>query len=87
MNEYFSWLKKQIQETPVDFVLWTGDNTRHDNDPNYPVIMFNNYELKIFNKNVNINKFNLHIYTMYTNCNNVNGNKKVSLSEVISTNT
>lgn len=34
-----SFLTEYQKKTPVDFVLWTGDNVRHDRDPSIPMTM------------------------------------------------
>ena len=31
MNETFKWIKDNIKDD-IDFVIWTGDSARHDND-------------------------------------------------------
>ncbi|KAI8871797.1 hypothetical protein GQ42DRAFT_120294, partial [Ramicandelaber brevisporus] len=28
----FAWIREEIRKNPVDFVVWTGDSARHDND-------------------------------------------------------
>ena len=35
INETFKWIGKHIKDD-VDFVIWTGDSARHDNDENIP---------------------------------------------------
>ncbi len=35
VKETMSYLTEYIKETPVDFVIWTGDNARHDRDPDF----------------------------------------------------
>lgn len=35
INETFSWIEKNLKGN-IDFVLWTGDSARHDNDQKIP---------------------------------------------------
>lgn len=35
VNATFDWIDKNLKES-VDFVVWTGDSARHDNDENFP---------------------------------------------------
>ncbi|RHZ56183.1 hypothetical protein CDV55_103899 [Aspergillus turcosus] len=35
INETFSWIEKNLKGN-IDFVLWTGDSARHDNDEKVP---------------------------------------------------
>ncbi|KAF7183175.1 hypothetical protein CNMCM7691_003010 [Aspergillus felis] len=35
VNETFSWIEKNLKGN-IDFVLWTGDSARHDNDEKIP---------------------------------------------------
>ncbi|KIW18379.1 hypothetical protein PV08_02667 [Exophiala spinifera] len=35
VNATFRWIEENIKDD-VDFVIWTGDSARHDNDENYP---------------------------------------------------
>ncbi|RPA97622.1 Endopolyphosphatase [Choiromyces venosus 120613-1] len=35
VNETFAWIKENLRDE-VDFVIWTGDSARHDNDVNIP---------------------------------------------------
>ncbi|KAK5946901.1 Endopolyphosphatase [Knufia obscura] len=35
VNATFDWIKENIRDE-VDFVVWTGDSARHDNDEKYP---------------------------------------------------
>lgn len=35
MNETLAWISKHLRDK-IDFVVWTGDNIRHDNDRRYP---------------------------------------------------
>ncbi|AQZ12547.1 PPN1 (YDR452W) [Zygosaccharomyces parabailii] len=35
INHTLSWIEENLRDK-IDFVIWTGDNIRHDNDRNYP---------------------------------------------------
>lgn len=35
MNDTLAWISKHLSDK-IDFVVWTGDNIRHDNDRQYP---------------------------------------------------
>ncbi|EAW07701.1 endopolyphosphatase [Aspergillus clavatus NRRL 1] len=35
VNETFSWIEKNLKDS-IDFVIWTGDSARHDNDEKVP---------------------------------------------------
>ncbi|KAG0125649.1 Metallo-dependent phosphatase-like protein [Tuber indicum] len=35
VNETFAWIKENLRDE-IDFVIWTGDSARHDNDANIP---------------------------------------------------
>ncbi|KAF2842223.1 Endopolyphosphatase [Patellaria atrata CBS 101060] len=35
VDAVFDWLDKEVKDS-IDFVLWTGDSARHDNDENIP---------------------------------------------------
>jgi endopolyphosphatase len=35
VNQTFKWIENNLRDT-VDFVVWTGDSARHDNDENIP---------------------------------------------------
>jgi endopolyphosphatase len=35
VNETFRWIEENLKDS-VDFVIWTGDSARHDNDEKYP---------------------------------------------------
>ncbi|CUM64181.1 uncharacterized protein PRCAT00001775001 [Priceomyces carsonii] len=35
MNATIEWIKENLQDK-IDFIIWTGDNVRHDNDRKYP---------------------------------------------------
>ncbi|KAI9843354.1 MAG: Endopolyphosphatase [Sclerophora amabilis] len=35
INETFSWIDTHLKDS-IDFVIWTGDSARHDNDENVP---------------------------------------------------
>ncbi|CAR28090.1 hypothetical protein ZYGR_0N05800 [Zygosaccharomyces rouxii] len=35
INRTLSWIENNLRDK-IDFVIWTGDNIRHDNDRNYP---------------------------------------------------
>ncbi|GCE97913.1 hypothetical protein ZYGM_003844 [Zygosaccharomyces mellis] len=35
INQTLTWIKNNLRDK-IDFVIWTGDNIRHDNDRNYP---------------------------------------------------
>ncbi|CCH61349.1 hypothetical protein TBLA_0E02950 [Henningerozyma blattae CBS 6284] len=48
MNETFKWIDKNLKDK-IDFVMWTGDNIRHDNDRNYP-----RTEAEIFDYNLKL---------------------------------
>lgn len=45
MEETLAWIKDNLRDK-IDFVIWTGDNIRHDSDRKYP-----RTELKIFEMN------------------------------------
>ncbi|KAK6332917.1 Endopolyphosphatase [Orbilia brochopaga] len=34
-NATFEWIRNNLRDN-IDFVIWTGDNIRHDNDPRFP---------------------------------------------------
>ena len=36
VNATFEFLQRRILKDDIDFVVWTGDNARHDNDNRYP---------------------------------------------------
>lgn len=44
------WVEKNLKDK-IDFIVWTGDNVRHDNDRNFP-----RYERNIFESNEMISK-------------------------------
>ena len=46
INETFRWIDENIKDS-VDFVLWTGDSARHDNDELLPR---NDAEIKELNE-------------------------------------
>lgn len=48
MYETIDWIKENLKDK-VDFMIWTGDNVRHDNDRNYP-----RSESQIFAMNNNV---------------------------------
>lgn len=35
MNATFDWIRDNIRDD-IDFIIWTGDSARHDNDEEYP---------------------------------------------------
>ena len=35
INETFRWIKENLRDE-IDFVIWTGDSARHDNDEHFP---------------------------------------------------
>lgn len=35
INATFAWIEEKLKDG-IDFVIWTGDNSRHDNDINRP---------------------------------------------------
>lgn len=35
INQTLNWIENNLRDK-IDFVIWTGDNIRHDNDRNYP---------------------------------------------------
>ena len=45
MYDTLDWIKHNLKDK-IDFVVWTGDNVRHDNDRNYP-----RSEMHIFDMN------------------------------------
>lgn len=45
MNHTLNWIQHNLKDH-IDFIVWTGDNMRHDNDRNHP-----RYEPKIFQMN------------------------------------
>ncbi|CAK9441961.1 uncharacterized protein LODBEIA_P57840 [Lodderomyces beijingensis] len=44
MNETISWIKTNLKDK-IDFIVWTGDNVRHDNDRNFPRTEQNIFEM------------------------------------------
>ncbi|VEU19780.1 DEKNAAC100623 [Brettanomyces naardenensis] len=44
-EETLAWIRENLKDK-IDFVIWTGDNARHDNDRNYPRL-----ETEIFKMN------------------------------------
>ena len=63
VNATFQWIKDNLKDE-VDFVIWTGDSARHDNDERYPrterqVVdqntMLVNKFVEVFGKDDNIN--------------------------------
>ncbi|KAH3673055.1 hypothetical protein WICMUC_003888 [Wickerhamomyces mucosus] len=45
MDETLKWIEKNLKDK-IDFIIWTGDNIRHDNDRKFP-----RTELEIFKMN------------------------------------
>jgi endopolyphosphatase len=35
VNKTMDWIKKELKDK-IDFIIWTGDSARHDNDEEYP---------------------------------------------------
>ncbi|OCK85921.1 Endopolyphosphatase [Lepidopterella palustris CBS 459.81] len=63
VNETFKWIEENLKGT-IDFVIWTGDSARHDNDENIPrnerqVVEQNellvNKFMEVFGKEENLN--------------------------------
>ena len=63
INETFRWIQKNLRDE-IDFVIWTGDSARHDNDEQIPrtqqqVLELNNFVVdkfvEVFGKDDNIN--------------------------------
>ncbi|KAJ9498313.1 Endopolyphosphatase [Exophiala xenobiotica] len=63
VNATFKWIENNIKDQ-IDFVIWTGDSARHDNDERFPrsdkqVIKLNKYVVEkfveVFGKPDNIN--------------------------------
>ena len=63
INETFTWIDKNLKDK-IDFVIWTGDSARHDNDEHIPrtdkeVLDLNQYMVdkvfEVFGKPDNIN--------------------------------
>lgn len=48
MAETIKWIERNLKDK-IDFIIWTGDNVRHDNDRNFP-----RTELNIFDMNQNV---------------------------------
>jgi endopolyphosphatase len=48
VNATFDWIEKNLKDE-VDFVVWTGDSARHDNDEHYPR---NNKQIQDLNRYV-----------------------------------
>ncbi|KAI5955972.1 PPN1 [Candida theae] len=44
MEETIKWIEKNLKDK-IDFIVWTGDNVRHDNDRNYPRTEQNIFEM------------------------------------------
>ncbi|KAI5960839.1 PPN1 [Candida pseudojiufengensis] len=44
MNDTISWIAQNLRDK-IDFIIWTGDNIRHDNDRNYPRTEQNIFEM------------------------------------------
>lgn len=58
MNETFKWINDNLKDK-IDFIVWTGDNIRHDNDRNYP-----RTEMNIFDMNRHVSDL---LYEMFKN--------------------
>ena len=63
INETFKWIEANVKDS-VDFVIWTGDSARHDNDDLIPrtedeIFELNEYMvqkvLEVFGKSDNVN--------------------------------
>lgn len=50
MNKTMKWVEKELKDK-IDFVIWTGDSARHDNDEDYP---------RSEDQVVSLNKFMVH---------------------------
>ncbi|CCG25150.1 Phm5 protein [Candida orthopsilosis Co 90-125] len=50
MDDTIKWIEKNLRDK-IDFIVWTGDNVRHDNDRNYP-----RTEQNIFEMNEHVSK-------------------------------
>ncbi|EGV65324.1 Endopolyphosphatase [Yamadazyma tenuis] len=48
MNQTFEWINTHLKDK-IDFIVWTGDNIRHDNDRNFP-----RTEMNIFDMNEHV---------------------------------
>lgn len=48
MNQTFKWINDNLKDK-IDFIVWTGDNIRHDNDRNFP-----RTEMHIFDMNQHV---------------------------------
>lgn len=44
MNDTIKWVSDNLQDK-IDFIVWTGDNVRHDNDRQYPRTEMNIFEM------------------------------------------
>lgn len=58
MNKTLEWIEHNLKDK-IDFVVWTGDNIRHDNDRQYP-----RYESDIFQMNQHVSD---KIYQLFSN--------------------
>lgn len=47
MNETFRWIEENLKDE-IDFVIWTGDSARHDNDEKLPRTADEIMELNVF---------------------------------------
>lgn len=57
MEETFKWIKENLKDK-IDFVIWTGDNIRHDSDRKIP-----RTELQIFDMNEDVAKRFIDIFS------------------------
>lgn len=58
MNKTFEWIEHNLKDK-IDFVIWTGDNIRHDNDRQYP-----RYEKDIFRMNQRVSN---ELFDLFSN--------------------
>lgn len=63
MYETIDWIDKNLKDK-IDFIIWTGDNMRHDNDRNFP-----RSEMQIFEMNDNVSKL---LYETFKSTNSSN---------------
>ncbi|CAI5760209.1 unnamed protein product [Candida verbasci] len=56
MEETINWVNDHLKDK-IDFIVWTGDNVRHDNDRNYPRTEQNIFDLNDHVSNIMFETF------------------------------
>ncbi|EGW30142.1 phosphate metabolism transcription is regulated by PHO system [Spathaspora passalidarum NRRL Y-27907] len=56
MDDTIAWIKENLKDK-IDFVVWTGDNVRHDNDRQYP-----RTESQIFDMNQHVSDLMYEVF-------------------------